>query len=187
MTYTLIAHTELTGTQSAIEFNSIPQTFTDLLLVVSARSNRNANNFYTNGKLGINNSTTGYSMRNLIGQFDGGSNVVNSDTGLNDSLWGFPFPSLNTTANTFGNAQFYFPNYTGSTAKSVSLDNVSENNAQQALSWQVGILAGLTTQTAAITSIQIGIRTLDSASFVQYSSATLYGITSGSSGGVVVS
>jgi hypothetical protein len=187
MTYTLIAHTELTGTQSAIEFNSIPQTFTDLLLVVSARSNRSTNNFYTNGKLGINNSTTGYSMRNLTGQFDGSSNAVTSGTGLNDNVWAFTFPGNNTTASTFGNAQFYFPNYTGSTAKSVSLDHVSEHNAQDFLSWQVGILAGLTTQTAAITSIQIGIRSLDTASLVSGSSATLYGITAGSSGGVVVS
>jgi hypothetical protein len=187
MTYTLIAHTELTGTQSAIEFTSVPQTFTDLLLVLSARSNRNTNNFYTNGKLGINGSTTGYSMRNLTGQFDGSSNVVTSGTGTTDDVWAFTFPGGNTTAGTFGNAQFYFPNYRSSAAKTVSLDNSSEHNAQQSFSWQVGILAGLTTQTAAITSIQIGIRTLDSASFVQYSSATLYGVTSGTSGGVTVS
>jgi hypothetical protein len=186
MTYTLIAHTELTGTQSAIEFTSIPQTFTDLLLVVSARSNRNTNTFYTNGKLGINGSTTGYSVRNLTGQFES-SNVVNSGSGTTDDVWPFTFPSFVTTASTFGNAQFYFPSYRSSLGKTVSGDFVSPNNAQQTVSHQVGIMAGLTTQTAAITSIQIGIRTLDSASFVQYSSATLYGITAGSSGGVVVS
>jgi hypothetical protein len=187
MTYTFIAHTELTGTQSSIDFTSIPATFTDLLLVVSARSNRSANTFYTNGKLGINNSTTGYSFRNLTTQFDGGSNAVTSGTGLTDSVWGFTFPSAVNTSNTFGNAQFYFPNYRSSTAKSVSADFVSENNAQNTFSWQIGMFAGVTTETAAITSIQIGIRTLDSASLVSGSSATLYGITAGSSGGVVVS
>ena len=38
MTYTLIAHTELTGTQASVTFSSIPATFTDLLLVGSART-----------------------------------------------------------------------------------------------------------------------------------------------------
>jgi hypothetical protein len=45
--------------------------------------------------------------------------------------------------------------------------------------------AGLWNNTAPITSITLG--SLNSASFVTNSSATLYGITKGSSGGVTVS
>lgn len=186
--WTRIAHTELGSTQATIEFTSIAQTYTDLLLVVSLRSDRNVNTFYTNAKISINNSTTGYSIRELIGQFDGTSNVAESRSDLTDSVWPFKCPSTAQTASTFGNTLFYFPNYAGSTAKSVSVDYTSENNAQSTVSWINAILAGLNTSTSAISSIQIGIRALDGATgFVSGSSATLYGILKGSSGGVTVS
>jgi hypothetical protein len=75
----------------------------------------------------------------------------------------------------------YIPNYTGSTAKSVSVDGVMENNATYAAA---GIIAGLWNDTAAVTSVSISSEV---ATLVQYSSATLYGILKGTSNGVTVS
>jgi hypothetical protein len=63
----------------------------------------------------------------------------------------------------------YIPNYAGSSNKSVSIDSVTENNATGAYS---GLTAALFASTAAITSF--GIST--GSNFVQYSTATLYGI-----------
>jgi hypothetical protein len=85
------------------------------------------------------------------------------------------------TSNTFGNGEIYIPNYLSGTAKSFSSDSVAENNGTEG--WQV-IQANLWSGTDAITSIE-----LDPAlgTFVQYSSATLYGILAGSDGIVAVS
>ena len=187
MTMQVIQHIELGSSASSITFSSIPQTYTDLYLVVSARSSRSNNSFYTNGKIGINGLTSGYSLRDLIGQFDGSSSIVESRTGLTDSLWSYTFPSSVSTSNTFGNTTFYFPNYSGSTSKTVAVDMTSEHNAQAQYSWLLGILAGLNTTTSAITSIELGIRTADSANYLSGSSATLYGITKGSDGTTTVS
>jgi hypothetical protein len=74
------------------------------------------------------------------------------------------------TASTFANNEVTIPNYTSSNFKSYSVDSVTENNATQAYAIFV---AGLWSNTAAITSITLG---LSSANFVQYSTAYLYGI-----------
>jgi hypothetical protein len=177
---TLIQHQELGSSQASITFSSIPQTFTDLFLVISARSNRSGAD-YSNGKFGFNSSTTGYSARTLIGR----TSVITVN-GTTDSVLPFGLPAANATANTFSSVQIYIPNYTLAIAKSVSIDGSLENNKAGTDEFENRIDAGLWNDTAAITSIQIGIRALDSASFVQYSSATLYGILKGTSNGVTV-
>jgi hypothetical protein len=55
------------------------------------------------------------------------------------------------TANTFGNTEFYIPNYTSSNYKSFSVDGVTENNATAAFA----LYAGLWSNTAAITSFRL--------------------------------
>lgn len=172
MTYTLIAHQELTSSQASIVFNSIPQTFDDLLLVFSLR-------LASSGNIGgfIKLNGTQNTQRILFGTGSG----VTSDTGnltatANASSW---------TANTFSNGQIYIPNYKSTNAKSFSFDAVTENNGTQAFA---AIAAGLVSNSVATTSLEI--YSADSGSggnFVQFSSATLYGITAGSSGGVVIS
>lgn len=180
MTMQLIESKTLGSAQASIEFTNIPQTFTDLLLVMSLRSNRSGS-AYTNAKIGFNNSTANYSVRSLIGR----TSVV-SVNGLTDSILPFGCPGAATTANTFGSVTIYIPNYQASSAKSVSLDGSVENNSSGTDEFENRIDAGLWNDTTAISSIQIGIRTLDSANFVQYSSASLYGITKGSDGTTTV-
>jgi hypothetical protein len=170
MTYTLIAHQELGSAQGSIVFNSIPQIFTDLKLVISDRSNRAA----TNDAILINLNGTSSSGRRLFGT---GTTVVSTaDTGV-----------LNTadtsTANTFSNIEVYILNYSVTTRnKSWSADGVTENNGTNAYP---SIVAGLYASNSAVTSITLVNET--GTAFLQNSSATLYGITAGSSGGVVVS
>ena len=171
------------GGASSIEFTSIPADYTDLYLVVSARSTRSDSTYYTNGKIGINGSTSGYSLTELINN----AGTVESRTYLTDGVWAFFFPSAVNTANTFGNTGFYFPNYTSSNAKSVSYDSTSEHNGTPTFGYGHRIVAGLNSTTSPITSIEVGIRSLDSATFVQYSSASLYGITAGNDGTTTVS
>jgi hypothetical protein len=77
----------------------------------------------------------------------------------------------NWTANTFSNGEIYIPNYAGSNYKSWSSDAVTENNATSA---DMSLVAGLTSITAAITSITIAGA---AGNLVQYSTAYLYGVS----------
>lgn len=164
-TYVQIATVTVTaaGGQAAIDFTSIPSTYTDLLIKLSARS--------TSTSIGLvlkpNGSTSSISARHIEGA--GSGNAI-SYTSTN--IAGYMTPSTATTS-TFGNTEIYIPNYAGSTNKSISSDSVTENNATAAY----GLLtAWLWSNTAAITSISL---TSDSGTnnFAQHSTATLYGIS----------
>jgi hypothetical protein len=181
----LIAHQELASAAASITFSSIPQTFTDLYLKVSGRCDRNVFSF-SYVYLQFNSSGSGYTYRALQG--DGSSvNSYNQATGglTTVALIAGGVSQANNTADTFGNSGFYIPNYTGSTAKSVSVDGVSETNATGATAQ---ITAGLWSGTDAIT--QIEIKPWQSGSLFNWTSgtsATLYGILAGSDGIVTVS
>jgi hypothetical protein len=154
------------GGASNIEFTSIPATFTDLLVKVSARSSDSGDNAF--GLRFNGSSTAAYSMRRLWGNgsgaFSGLSTSVNNMEGI------LAVNPSGSTASTFGNAEIYIPNYTSSNNKSVSIDAVNENNATTAYA---ELYAGLWSNTSAITQVTLGYMT---GNFVQYSTATLYGI-----------
>jgi hypothetical protein len=161
------------GGAANIEFTSIPQTYTDLKIVYSLRSNdtnANGGNFFY---FQFNNTGfTGLSAK-ILG---GNGSTTNSGTG---SLYAFMNPS-DFTASTFSNGEFYMPNYTSANNKSYSIDSANENNATS----NINLGAGLWSNTAAVTSVKFAPY---SGSFVQYSSATLYGVanantTTGGSG-----
>ena len=154
------------GGASSIDFTSIPATYTDLQILLSARNTASANNWYTL-KLQFNSDTTdgNYSTRILYGF----GSTAGSGTG-NRQNTGY-IPSAARTASTFGNLSLYVPNYAGSTNKSFSTDSVTEGNGA---SFEIlGFHAGLWSNTSAITQIILGA---DAGSFAQYSTATLYGI-----------
>lgn len=166
-TYTLISSVTVgAGGASSIDFTSIPATYTDLQLVVSARENLAA----TSAIIYIRfNSDTGanYSRRRLIG--DGSAASSASATGETALYLSAAATGTTATANTFGNASLYIPNYAGSTAKSSSADTVIENNATTAYAI---LQANLWSGTAAISTITL----TGDANFLQYSTAYLYGI-----------
>jgi hypothetical protein len=164
-TYKAIATVTVgSGGASSISFTSIPATYTDLLLKISARGTSSGT--FENYILAVNGSQTGLSGRHLYGTGSAaGSATYPSGDG---SIFSVP---NNATANTFGNAEIYIPNYAGSNNKSMSIDNVSENNATAG---QQNLQAELWSNTNAITSLTLTMSS--SANYVQYSTATLYGI-----------
>jgi hypothetical protein len=166
----LIARQELTSAAASITFSSIPATFTDLYLLVSARSSTTSD-FY---RIRPNGSTSNHTGRFLDGD---GSSVV---SGTSAPIFGRQSKS-DMTANTFGSDSWYLPNYTAASAKSISVDVANENNATENA---LGINAGLWDDTSAITSIEFHPGAGD---FVSGSSFTLYGILAGSDGIVAVS
>jgi hypothetical protein len=171
----LIARQELTSAAASITFSSIPQTFTDLYLVLSVRSNRTG----FPGAMFINFNSSGFNAtgRFLYGEGSGSGQTFSYSDGLIAAI-----NSSIHTANTFSSTSIYIANYTSSANKSFSVDSVFETNATAA---EQDLNAGLWSNAAAISSIEID--DFSTNNFVSGSSATLYGILAGSSGGVVVS
>jgi hypothetical protein len=150
------------GGASSINFTSIPNTYTDLVLKLSMRSSTGA--LYTGIGLTFNSSSSNYTFRALQGAgsgtpitFQGSSNYIGEAN------------ASTTTANTFNSTKIYIPNYAGSNYKSYSVDNVMETNDTTTYA---DFFAGLWSDTAAINAISIGVSNL-----VQYSTASLYGIS----------
>ena len=168
-TYTLISSNVLTTTAASVTFSSIPATYTDLVVRVSARgSDASVNNY---SALKINSTTSNYSETYLYG--DGSSASSGRFSASSDWLFGGGwFSSATGTSNTFSNTEIYVPNYAGSTNKIASNFTAQENNTSG--STQLGVEALLLRNTAAITSLTI---TPSGANFVSGSSFYLYGIS----------
>ena len=108
---------------SSVSFTTIPQTYTDLKILISGR------NSYTSTGIEVtfNSTSSGYNSRRLYGSGTGnmatdtfGTNYV-SNTSITDS---------SQTALIFGNGEIYIPNYANTSInKIVSIDGTSENNA----------------------------------------------------------
>jgi len=169
-TYVQIGSTVTVSTATAsIAFSSIPATYTDLVVKMSARSSTGAN-AWDDVYVAINGSSSNFTSRVLYGTGSaaGSANFATSIAQVAEGNSG--------TASTFGNTEIYFPNYAGSTyAKSFSADSVSENNATSSLAQLGAGLYNPGTQ-AAITSLTF--TWLSAGNFVTYSTASLYGIKS---------
>lgn len=151
------------GGASSIDFNSIPQTYTDLVVKLSCRLSGSSQ---ASSTIKFNGSTSGYSLRYLVGAGSAGTG-----SGTASAIWPDSPADSTYTANSFSNSEFYIPNYTSSNNKSTSSDIVNETNGTVVTQL---LVAGLWSNTAAITSISV---VPGAGSFVQYSSATLYGIS----------
>jgi len=181
MSMTFIAHIEVTDPsgQAALEFTVIPQTYTDLLIVLSGRTTRGAINDYVG--ISFNANTSNYTARFLYGS---GSSTATSYTDSIAPRYGAETNAATSPANTFGNSQIYIPNYRSSNAKSFGGNSVTENNATGV---SMTISAGLWNDINAITSIKLQGLASGANTWVQYTTATLYGITAGSDGTTTVS
>jgi len=171
-TYTAIQTITVgSGGQASISFTSIPQTYTDLNLKLSLKSTRTTD-YIDDYNLSFNSNAANYywmSWTNYNGTMRGDRNISpyswiygNAATGSHASQ----------TPNTFGNADLYFPNYTSATNyKSGLVNSVTEQNGAQV--WN-NFQGNLWANSAPITSIALvsGV----GGNWVQYSTATLYGI-----------
>lgn len=174
MTMTLISSVAVSlgaGNNGGVVFSAIPQTGTDLLVLISGRSNDTTTSpMY----LKFQGATTGYGYRTLLG-----SGSAASSTNGTTAYIGNLVPS-SYTSNTFANTSVYIPNYAGSQNKAWSSDSVQENNA--AASNQL-LIAGKWDNPASISSLEIypGGSTL----FANDTTVSLYMITKGSGGASV--
>ena len=154
------------GGQASITFTSIPSTYTDLVLKMSLRSDSSGTE--RGVVITLNASSSGYSGKLLEGN---GASAASGNGGTS-SITSLIINGTTSTANTFTNTEFYIPNYSGSTNKSLSMDSVLENNATTAYA---DLAALLLSNTAAITSITIA--ETGAGKFAQHSTAYLYGVS----------
>jgi len=167
-TYTLISSVTVgSGGAANMEFTSIPATYTDLVLLTSLRTNSTVSSYGEQVNLKFNGSTSNFTSRRL----EGFATTAQSSTETDGRFGRANNANASQTVSTFSNAMVYIPNYAGSTNKSWSSDSATEQNGNFN---ELYLYAGLWSQTAAITSISIV--GADPGNFVQYSTATLYGI-----------
>jgi hypothetical protein len=163
LTYTAISKVVLTSSQSTITLDSIPQTYTDLVLLCSAKSTNNSSTIVVN--VGLNGSTSNFTAR-LIDSYGSGAYATTDTRWI---LTATGNDSVSTRTNIFGSAEIYFPAYTSSAYKTISSTYAAELNEGGV---SLGIIASLWSNTAAITSITL----TQSGSFPSGCSFDLYGI-----------
>lgn len=147
------------GGAASIDFTSIPATFDDLVLELSARNTADT----PDAHIAFNGVSTSMADKWLYGNGSAAGSLSNA---------GIYFEMVRSTytANVFSSTSIYIPNYRSANYKSVSIETVTENNAAGAL---MLLDAGLWSNTSAINQITL---VPDSGSFAQYSLASLYGI-----------
>ena len=167
-TYTLISSNTLTSSAATVTFSSIPATYTDLVLRLSARKSAGGDTF----KVQFNSDTaTNYSNITVIG-----NGVTASSTRVNSQVYVRAYGANESTftANSFGSSDVYIPSYLVSQNKPIANFGVTENNSAAADASFVNASAGLWRNTAAITSIVI--TDPGASTFAIGSSFYLYGI-----------
>ena len=150
-TYQLIASNTLSSSAASVTFSSIPATYTDLVLKISARTNYGSISDYI--QLVINGTTANYSDTTLWGDGASTFSLRNSNASLSEVS---TMSANNATANAFGNSEIYIPSYTASQNKPIGAFGVAESNTTSfGTSFGVVADASLWRNTAAITSITI--------------------------------
>jgi hypothetical protein len=167
-TYQLIQAQTLGSAASSVTFSNISQTYTDLKLLTSVRSNANDTSFW----ITFNGTSTGYYKKDIYTYVAAPTaGTLGSSSQSNAAYTDIDALVVSVyTGNTFNNGEIIIPNYTSSNYKAFSSSMVAENNAAQNPLWMV---AGMWANTAPITSIGF---TTNSNSFVTNSTFYLYGI-----------
>lgn len=160
-----IATTTATGgTVTELLFSSIPSTFTDLLVIYSAR---------------ITATDTSWHMRvnGLSTSIYTGKYIQGYNTSANSGSWNSTDDNLQSvnsssyTTDAFASGKIYFPNYTSSTTKTYSSETAAETAGAVA---GMFMGSGQIATNSAISSIRFYYA--GASDIAQYSSATLYGI-----------
>ncbi len=168
--FTVIDHTELTGSATTWSESSISASYDHLYLEFSARSDNTSyrDEIYIqfNGDTGSN-----YSVTQLF--------AVSSTPGAQHqsgeaSIQKIYIPDASNTADTFGAGSLWIPNYANTANFKQMLSMTAGENASTTDSqWIVMAGAALWQSTAAVNQITL----VPNADFLQYSTFTLYGVT----------
>ena len=161
--YEMISTTTVGTAVATVTFSSIPATYTDLVLVCSARTTRAA----TSDNLAVrfnSDSTAIYSATNLFGDTGAGSA---RSTGDSFCYWSY-IPSASQASGTFGVATMNIMNYANTTTFKTAVSKSGNTTAQ------LETTANLYRSTSAISTLTMLSAT--SNNIAVGSTFTLYGI-----------
>lgn len=169
ITYQTIATATLESPSASIQFSPIPNTYTDLILMISARTTRA--NIVDAIAFEINNNTTNgdYGLAFGWGFNNGQINGAYLNTRLEEIAY---VDGANAPANKFGTTIVKFAQYTSNTRKHFTVQSAAMNNETTTARWNFG--GGTVNITSAITSIKI--LPVTGPNLAALTSATLYGV-----------
>lgn len=169
----LISSQTLSSSTANVTFSSIPATYTDLVVRVSARSDVASGNGMIGIRFNLDNNPN-YSETYIYGT--GATSVSGRVSGASGGKIGqsgyLVADSASNTASTFGSLEVYIPSYAASITKPVSATAVEESNSASTDTY-ISSFAALWNSTAAITTIRLSDL---GGSFISGSSFYLYGI-----------
>jgi hypothetical protein len=181
-TYVALATQTLSTTATSVTFSSIPQGYTDLILVASIRSDTVTYNNMNFPILRFNgDSTSGlYSVTSLYSRNTGGGDTANSTRSSSQNEINFGgVVTTSMSASTFSPWIAHLLNYSNTTTNKTVLNRIaSASNLTTSDGTSAGV--GLWRNTAAITSISL--TATSSGNFVTGSTFSLYGIASSGAG-----
>lgn len=167
-TYSPIQSITLASNATSITFSSIPQTFTDLIVRVTARvTSGTADDI----KMTFNSYSTGYYSRYF---FSAGTSTSMGSQTNQAFIYGGGLPGPTATSNVWGIAEYYMPLYTSFGAKYVSVTGAPEHFNNSSFQW-LFTASGYSNNNDATTSITLVGGT--SNSFAAGSTFHLYGIS----------
>jgi hypothetical protein len=167
-TFEKIASVTIGAGGGGIAFSSIPNTYTSLRLLLSTRGTESS--YYTNLIMNFNGSSaSNYSFVRAIGV--GGGTSTDGFSGQTTIYIG-ESNGATSTSGIFSNFDVLIGEYNTTKSKTVTVTKTMENNTGTS-SYILGYVAAMWADTSTINSISIAPTT---GTFVQYSTATLYGI-----------
>jgi hypothetical protein len=146
-TLTLIASQSFSSASAIFDFQSIPSTYTDLLMICSTRSSNNA---LDNAVRFNNDATSIYSWTQMQSGASTGNAGAARTANTSAMRAGGMQPST-YLANTYNSTSIYIASYAGNNFKNIIADGVDENNSGTNYAWYH---AGTWRSTAAINRIQ---------------------------------
>ncbi len=164
-TYTPIASITLGATTSSVTFSSIPQTYTDLVLISTPTQNTGYNNLNANFNF---NSGSNYSSTWLTGSNDTSFSGRASNIGV---AYLSAYAAPGTTLGNFL-CSSHIMNYSNTTTNKVVISRAGNN----VTGTDIELVVSLWRSTNAITSITLS---LGANNFVSGSTFNLYGIQAG--------
>jgi hypothetical protein len=169
---TLIASSTVgSGGASSIVFSSIPATYTDLFVILSARFSS-----LGNARLNLNSSGSAFSSRAMY------SFATNAPLSYTDTVGlGRATSNSGDQTNNFGAMQLHLPNYRSSVSKPFSSDAFAANYN----GGYIVLTGGVWADNSAITSLTL--LPPASTTLLENTTAYLYGVLVGSGGATVSS
>jgi hypothetical protein len=175
-TFIKIAGSTLTGTASSFTFSSIPNTYTNLYLIGSLRTNEAST--LTGLRLRFNGDTGANYLRELLQSYQGGSGIRTETTVTNafdTNIYSGAAGGADQTANFFSALDIFIPNYAGSLRKRAIINSGADTTNTSNFYWQTDQIQAAWNNTSAITTIELAPY---NGSFVANSSLFLYGTLS---------